>query len=190
MAPTEDISQEEIRQNLKAFHENLGEAKYDNIESLIAPDYYWNYEGTVVLSSKQGRLALEDFVESTLHGLEVHDIYNILDGNRGAVLFRISGRQTGPFLWLPVQRDGLFNIKSAEIFLFDEDAKVRSVHTVTPTSVMKQQIQGSVNASSFSQKTDIKSNPQTSYEFRECDRKNLKALYLGANDGNSHKSTS
>jgi predicted ester cyclase len=187
MALTEEKSQEVLRKNLKAFHESLAEAKYDNIEKLIAPDYYWNYDGAVILSSKQGRQALEGFVESTLHGLECHDIYNILDGNRGAVLFRISGRQTGPFLGLPVQQDGLYNIKSAESFLFDEDAKARTVHTVTPTSVMKQQMKGSVNASSFSQETSIKSNPQTSLEFRKLLRKNLRSLYLSANTGDSQQ---
>ena len=177
----------QIRKNLNIFHKNLSIANYTAIGTLLSPDYYWNYDGTILITRQAGAAALEYFVESALHGLEGRDIYNLIDGNRGAVLFRISGKQSGDFLGLPLQKEGRYNVRSAEHFIFNGDAEAREVVTVTPTRVMKKQMTGEIEVPYVCSNVSLKVNPQTNLGFRELIRKNMAALHLNVMAGDADK---
>lgn len=56
--------------------------------------------------------------------------------------FRVSAKQSGEFVGLPLQEDGRFDVLSGELFTFNEGALAREVTTVTPIGIMKDQVTG------------------------------------------------
>lgn len=171
-----------IRLNLRTFHQNLDAGNFSAIGPLIAPDYYWNYEGNIILTRAGGQTALETFVTSTLNGMRARDIYNIVDGNRGAVLFRISGRQSGPFLGLPVQQDGRFNVRSGEFFTFNRDAEAREVVTVTPLGIMLDQMRGVLEPAGV-RNDSLKQAMKRDAGYVKLVKRKLASIHLDANAG-------
>jgi len=175
---------DKIRSNLRSFHQNLDAGNFSAIGPLIASDYYWNYEGNIILTRAGGQNALESFVTSTLNGMRARDIYNIVDGNRGAVLFRISGRQSGPFLGLPLQQqNGRFNVLSAETFNFNGAAEAREVVTITPLGMMQEQMRGVLQPSKMTNdilKQAVKRDPK----YLKLLKRKLASIHLDANAGN------
>lgn len=105
--------------------------------------------------------------ENALKSVTAQDIYNIVDENRGAVLFRIHGKQSGPFLGLPLQPEDQFNVQLAERFVFDGDALARDLVTITPISIMKQQMSGSIDIFTPLTNPSLLRDPQTPYQFRD-----------------------
>lgn len=172
-----------VRTNLRAFHQNLDAGNFSTIGSLLAPDYYWNYEGNIILTRQGGQAALAFAVTSALNGLHAQDIYNIIDRDRGAVLFRISGRQSGPFAGLPLQEDGRYNVMSGETFTFNADAEARHVVTVTPLGIMKDQMRGAIEPPSVQNET-LRYPLNKDDEYKELIRKNMASIHLDANAGN------
>ncbi|KAF4945112.1 hypothetical protein FSARC_14505 [Fusarium sarcochroum] len=155
---------------------------YDVSTILAGPfDEYCTYIGP-----KDAIAALGYVAEGPLRGLEATDIYSIVDGNRGAVLLQISGKQSAEFAGLPLQKDGRFNVKEAELLVFDGDALVRTATTMTPIALMKEQMKGVIKAPKPS-KITLTKNPQTNRDFREKLRKTLASLHLNVNLGNGSK---
>ncbi|KAL2070998.1 hypothetical protein VTL71DRAFT_14024 [Oculimacula yallundae] len=174
-----------IRRNFRSFHINLSKGQYDANGPLVSSDTFWNYDGNIILSRKGFTTALSEFVDSALKGLSAVDRYNIVDGNRGAVAIRLSGKQSGPFVGLPLQTNGRYDVWEAEKVIFDEEALVRSWVTITPIDVMKEQMKGVIDTCATSSNTTYGANPQTSRHFRERLRKTMAAFHLNANDGNA-----
>ena len=187
MAITDSYDEEftvKARSNLRAFHQNLSKGQYAANGPLIATDFHWNYDGTIILTRDAGITALTSVVETAFRGLDAPDIYNIVDGDRAAVLFWLQGKQTGPFLGLPLQPDGRFKARSAEYFIFNDDALTRDVVTLTPISLIKAQMQGQVPVAEPS-KVSLPNNPQTSPQYRNLLRRNLMSIHLNANARNA-----
>lgn len=182
LTPSQAYS-DKIRLNLRTFHQNLDAGNFSAIGPLIAPDYYWNYEGNIILTRSGGQTALETFVTSTLNGMRARDIYNIVDGNRGAVLFRISGKQSGPFLGLPLQQDGRFNVMSGEFFTFNGDTEAREVVTVTPLGIMQDQMRGVLEPAKVSNDS-LKQAAKRDAEYVKVVKRKLASIHLASNAGN------
>jgi hypothetical protein len=174
-----------VRRNFRSFHLNLSKGQYEANGPLVSSDTFWNYDGTIFISRKGFTTALSGFVESALKGLSAVDRYNIVDGNRGAVAIRLSGKQSGPFVGLPLQTNGRYDVWEGEKVVFDEEALVRSWVTITPIDVMKDQMKGVIEVSGAPSNTTYGENPQTSRQFRERLRKTLAAFHLNANAGNA-----
>ncbi|CAI6331188.1 unnamed protein product [Periconia digitata] len=172
-----------VRHNLRSFHQNLDAGNFSAIGSLIAADYYWNYEGNIILTREGGQMALESFVTSTLNGMHARDIYNIVDGDRGAVLFRISGQQSGPFVGLPLQQNGRFSVMSAEAFTFNKGAEAREVVTITPLGIMQDQMRGVLEPPRFTNDT-LQEAKTKDAEYLRLIKRNLASIHLDANKGN------
>jgi predicted ester cyclase len=175
-----------VRHNFRSFHINLSKGDYAANGPLVSSDMYWNYDGTIILSRQGFTTALSGFVESALKGLSAVDRYNIVDGNRGAVLLRLSGKQSGPFVGLPLQEYGRYDVWEAEKVVFDEDALARSFITMTPIDLMKEQMKGVIPVSGAPSNTTYGNNPQTSRQFRERLRTMMAAFHLNANAGNAN----
>ncbi|KAF5020880.1 hypothetical protein F66182_7082 [Fusarium sp. NRRL 66182] len=172
----------ELRTNLARFHTNLDSGKWEDNEKLITQDYYWNYDGNTFIGSTNAIEALGYVVEGPLRGLKATDIYNIVDGNRGAILLQISGKQAGEFAGLPRQNNGLFNVKEAELLIFNGAALAHSALTITPIALMKEQMQGIIEAPVQSE-MNMRPNPQTHRAFRQQARKTLASLHANVNSG-------
>ena len=172
-----------VRANLATFHRNLDTGNFGTVAALLAPDYFWNYEGNIILTAQAGAATLEGFVTSALNCLHEQDIYNIVDGNQGAVLFRISGRQSGNFVGLPVQEDGRFNALSAEMFTFNANALAREVITVTPLDIMKEQMRGVRSATPVPNET-LKRPAQKDEAYKTLIKQRMASIHLLANEGN------
>ncbi|KAI9154966.1 rhamnogalacturonate lyase c [Paramyrothecium foliicola] len=171
-----------IRRNLKMFHLNLDSGKWQANEALLAQDYYWNYDGSTFVGPKNAGAALGFVADGPLRGLQAVDVYNIVDGDRGAVLLQISGKQNDAFAGLKLQENGLFNVKEAELLVFNGDALARSAATMTPIALMKQQMQEIIAPPAVSQIT-LRENPQTSQSFRQRLRQTMVSLHLNVNTG-------
>jgi hypothetical protein len=173
-----------VRSNLKQFHENLSAGKWMDNEKLITQDYYWNYDGQTFTGPKDAIAALGYVAEGPLRGLKANDIYNIVDGNRGAILLQISGKQAEEFAGLPLQSHGLFNVKEAELLVFDGEALAHTSTVMTPIALMKEQMKGVIEAPPQST-ISLKNNSQTSSAFRQHLRQTMARLHLNVNQGNA-----
>lgn len=167
-----------ICKSISSFHVNLDLGNFDAIKSSLAPDYYWDYDGTTILTPSAAQTALQYVAETLLGGVHAQDLYTVADGERGAVLFRISGRQGADFFGVPVQSPpGEYNVRSAERFIFNADGLAREVTTVTPIALMKDQMRGAVEVPPTSEEVP-KQCAQTAPSFREHNRKTLASLHL------------
>ena len=181
--PSDEYYNSLVRTNLATFHKNLDAGQPGANAAFFAPDLHWHYDGSILVTREVGIAALVGLVESALKGVNAQDTYKIVDGNRGATLFRIRGKQSGPFLGLPLQSDGQFNVQVAERFTFDSDALARDLVTTTPVSIMKEQMSGSIDVSAPLENISLPQNPQSPHHFRDRIRKIMSALHLHANDG-------
>ena len=174
-----------IRTNLRSFHLNLDAGNWNAIQSSLAPDYYWDYDGTIILSPPAARAALQHVAGTLLGGVHAQDIYNIVDGNRGAALFRITGQQGADFFGVPLQQPpGRYDVRSAERFIFDADGLAREVTTVTPVGLLKEQMQGAVEILPAAEVV-LKQSVQTDSTFQGRNRKTLASLHFNVLAGNA-----
>lgn len=174
-----------LRANLRSFHQNLDTGNWNAIGRSLAPDYYWDYDGTIILSPPAAQAALQHVAGTLLGGVHAQDIYNIVDGDRGAVLFRISGKQGADFFGVPLQQPaGRYDVRSAERFIFNADGLAREVTTVTPIGITKEQMRGNVELPVASEVV-FRPSVQTERGFEERVRKTLASLHLNVLAGNA-----
>jgi hypothetical protein len=173
-----------VRKNLASFHKNLSRGKYSENGILESPDIQWNYDGTMVLSRAAATQTLKAVVEGSFSGLYAPDIYHIVEGNKGAILYGLVGNQTGPFAGQPVRQGARFNVRGGELMVFDSDALLWEVITVEPIQKMVKQMAGVIDVPVEAPGSSPDSNPQTTVSYRAKLRGAIRQLHINANSGN------
>ncbi|KAL9125667.1 MAG: hypothetical protein Q9217_005162 [Psora testacea] len=179
-----------IRKNLRTFHINLSTGNYASNGPLNALDIHWNYDGVLLISRAAAIAALGQNAEVSLRGVQAVDIYNVVDGNVGATLYRLQGKQSGPFAGLPLQPEpgGYFNALGVERFVFNNEGEVRDLVTVDQVGRMQAQMKGEeteVPEAGTPAVFELPENPQTEVEYRALLRVNMAALHMNVNTGNA-----
>ena len=174
-----------VRHNLGSLHLNLSARDYSANAALNSPSISWNYDGNLIISRASAIAALEGVVEGSFHGLQLPDIYHVVDGHIGAVLYVLQGIQTGPLAGLPLQENGRFRAMGAELMKFNEEALLEDLITVDPIAIIQAQMSHQIEPSPATNSTLLRENPQTSPEYRAQLKQNLKLLHRNVNAGNA-----
>lgn len=174
-----------IRKNLGTFHINLSHGLYSSNGPLVSPSISWNVNGLLLISRASFVARLTGF-NASFHGLEVPDIYHIVDGHVGAVMYRLQGPQTGPFENIPPSGEGI-DVLGGELMTFNKDALLWDLKTVEEISIAESQLLGKTAAGPLV--TNLTSllveNPQTSPEFRQHSREAIASIHENFNSGNN-----
>lgn len=184
-ANSENSHSANIRNNLSTFHKNLSNGQYTSNAQLVALDCQWNYDGNMIISRAGFTAALGFNAEDSLRGVQAVDIYILVDGNVGVNLYRLSGKQSGPFAGLPLQSDGRFNVLGAERFIFDSEALLHDLVTVDPIGLVKAQMSHTAVAPAVPSPIVSKPNPQAPESYRDLLRHNMALLHSNVNAGNA-----
>jgi len=118
--------------------------------------------------------------------LQAPDVYHIIDGNVGAVLYHLQGQQTGPYNGTPSQGKRL-EIIGGELTIFDSDDLLDSLYTAEELGLALSQITGAINVTGPNPNLSVSSNPQTSPEFRTLLRENMASVHRNFNAGQNQK---
>lgn len=81
-------------------------------------------------------------VNGSFQGVYIPDFYQLVDGNICATLNDLQGNQTGPFLGQPVTPGAHFNIRGAELCVFDSEVMLTELITIQPLGKSKVQMAG------------------------------------------------
>ena len=165
-----------VRKNLAAFHKNLSKGDIAANGPLNAPDCHWNYDGNLIISREDAVATLKFVVEGSFRGLKAVDIYQIVDGNIGAVLYRVHANQTGEFAGIPPQDGARMTFRGGELFVFNEDALLRNLITIEPIGQVINQLSGKTEVPAVRDQS-LAANPQTSPEYRKLLRRNMTQLH-------------
>ncbi len=134
-----------VLNNVSQFHINFNNRQFDKNGDLVADNVHVTSNGTAL----QGRAA---FVQQTgrfagpFPDVKIDDLVTIVDGNRAAVLFVITGTHEGD-LQTP---EGVFHathrrikVDGAEFFVFDANGRLVDLVTIERLDQLFQQIKGS-----------------------------------------------
>jgi hypothetical protein len=156
-----------VRNNFDTFHENLSRANYSGNGLLVAEDVHWNYDGNLIIGRDDWVTALTTVVNESLRGLYIPDLYQVVDGNVGAVLYRLQGNQSGPFAGLPLIPGAQFHVAGSELAVFNSDALLYDLISIEPIGQMVEQMSGRLEVPAPApQGTQPIRNPQTSPSYR------------------------
>lgn len=174
-----------LRLRLDSFHENLSRGNISENAMMVAPDSFWNYEGTLLINNTEWGKALRGVVEGSFKGVYIPDYYELVDGNLCATLWELQGKQTGPFLGQPVTPGARFQIWGSELWIFDEDLLVNELYTVSETGRLRDQLAGKEPVPS---PTPNGTQPipagKSSKRYKEKTRAAMASLHRNANAGN------
>jgi hypothetical protein len=176
-----------IRKNLPQFHENLTKGLYSANGPLVSPNCHWNYDGVLVLGSDGFVEALTAFVDNSLRGLDIRDIYRVVDGRYGATLYRLQGFQSGDFSGVPFKEGTRYNAHGTEMWEFGEEGLLKNLVTVDQIGVIRAQFNGSVEVPPFTPHDPPVENPQTSEGYREMLRRNINMLQENISEGHPER---
>ena len=147
---------------------------------MVSFDMEWNRNGALMLSRANFVTTLTTFNES-FHGLQVPDRYHLVDGNVGAVLYRLQGPQTGTFEGMPNSGE-LLDIMGGELMQFDAEAELNYLITIEEFGIAVEQLFGNQTVTALTP-VSLFNNPQTSQEFRQRLRDNMASLHRNFNIG-------
>lgn len=175
-----------VRKNFDAFHENLSRANYSGNGLLVAEDVHWNYDGNLIIGRDDWVTALTTVVNGSLRGLYIPDLYQVMDGNVGAVLYRLQGNQSGPFAGLPLTPGAHFHVAGAELAVFNSEALLYDLISIEPIGQMVRQMSGQLEVPAPTpQGTQPLRNLQMPPSYREEIRQTLKQFHVNVNAGNA-----
>jgi len=167
-----------VRKNFYTFHENLCRANYSGNGLLVAEDVHWNYDGSLIIGRDDWVTALTTVVNGSLRGLYIPDLYQVVDGNVGAVLYRLQGNQSGPFAGLPLMPGAHFHAAGAELAVFNSEALLYDLISIEPVGQIVQQMSGKLEVPAPTlQGTQSLRNPQTPPSYREAIHQILKQFH-------------
>jgi predicted ester cyclase len=170
-----------VRNTLSMFHVNLSHGRYSANGPMVSFNMEWNRNGGFLLGRSNFVTNLASF-NGPFHGLQAPDRYHVVDGNNGAVLYRLQGPQTGPFLGLPNKGHKL-DIWGGELMQFDSEAKLYSLNSIEEFGIALEQLSGNETVTSFPP-INLFDNPQTSPDFRQTLRDKMASLHTEFNSGN------
>ena len=147
---------------------------------MVSFDMEWNRNGALMLSRANFVTTLTTFNES-FHGLQVPDRYHLVDGNVGAVLYRLQGPQTGAFEGM-LNSGELLDIMGGELMQFDAEAELNYLITIEEFGIAVEQLFGNQTVTALTP-VSLFNNPQTSQEFRQRLRDNMASLHRNFNIG-------
>lgn len=145
----------------------------------------WNVNGQLLISRQSFVDHLTQF-NTSFHGLQAPDVFRIVDGNVGAVLYHLQGQQTGPYDGIPSQGKRL-EIMGGELMIFNSDALLDNLYTVEELGPALSQITGAINVTGPNPNLSVSSNPQMSPEFRTLLRENMASVHRNFNAGQNQK---
>jgi len=154
----------------------------------MSPSIHWNYDGTLLTARDSAIAALGSVVgekSAPLHGLDIRDVYSVVDGNQAMLLYTLKGVLANPLPGAPLGGVGAkYNALGAERFGFDSDALVDEVITVDQFGRIAGQVSGSDGLDTILSPPKGK-NVQTTEGYRARVRGNLAALHRNVNAGRS-----
>ncbi|KAJ6785089.1 hypothetical protein PWT90_03546 [Aphanocladium album] len=172
------------RKNLIAFHHNFSKQKFEENGNLTNPSIAWDSDGSLTIGT-------HDFVEGLksdakiFPGLILPDVYRILDGDRGAILYRVQGKQSDEFLGIKPEGRSVDYLQ-AEFMKFDRNSLLEDLQTTSALEIGKRQLLGQLPAASPS-KDDLDhfvvDNPQTPLAFRNLARQAVTEVHENYNLG-------
>ena len=170
---------DQVRNTLSMFHINLSHGRYAANAPMVSLDIEWNRNGGLLLGRNNFVTTLAEF-NTTFHGLQVPDRYHIVDGNVGAVLYRLQGPQTGEFAGI-ANTGKLLDIWGSELMQFNSEAKLSYLISIEEFGIAVEQLTGQQPVTSPVQ-VNLLENPQTSPEFRQTLRNHMASLHQNFNE--------
>lgn len=154
------------RTNEATFHINFSAKDFDNNAPLVTQDIAWNNGGSLAIGRDVFVQGLKGY-EQVFHDMKLLDIYQIVDGNVGAVLFRGQGQHAAPFLGVKPEGRKM-NVLIGEWMVFNENSLLDDLITIVPGQRVLPQITGKETppAPVSNLAELLVPNPQTSIEFR------------------------
>ena len=172
--------EDKVRSTLSQFHINLSNGKSDANGPMVSEDIEWNVNGNLLVSRESFVENLKSLI-ATFHPLDILDEYHLVDGNVGAVLYHLHGRQIGEMAGIEATGKH-FNVMGSELMVFDADAKLHTLYTIDELEQVISQVTGLASAAPASNIT-VFSNPQTSPDFRQKLRDNIALLIKKFQEG-------
>ena len=174
-----------VRKHLGTFHINLSHGLYSSNGPMVSPSIQWNVNGQFLISRTSFVTHLTGF-NTTFHGLQVPDVYHVVDGHAGAVMYHLQGRQSGPFEGINPSGKSI-NIMGGEFMSFDSDALLSSLKTVEEFAVAERQLRGQTQPAppAANLTSLLVPNEQTSPQFRQRSRQILASIHDNFNAGNN-----
>jgi predicted ester cyclase len=172
-----------VRTNLATFHPNLSKGNCTGNGPLVSFPMQWNVNGQLLISRKSFVSHLCGF-NTTFHGLKAPDVYHIVDGNVGAILYHLQATQTAPVGNIPLTGRRV-ELMGGELMVFDEQALLDFLITIEEDGRLVDQLTGVIDAPKPFPPISLISNPQTSSRYRSQLRKNMARLHQNFNEGNN-----
>ncbi|KAJ3496100.1 hypothetical protein NLG97_g2905 [Lecanicillium saksenae] len=176
------------KKTLTAFHHNYSKAKFDENGELTNPSLAWYADGILTIGTV-------DFVNGlksdtiVFPGLILADVYRILDGDRGAVLYRVQGKQQEEFLGIKPEGRNVDYLQ-AEGMKFDRNSLLEELQTTSALEVGRKQLLGELPADEPA-KDDLDRyvvyNPQTPLAFRNLAKQAATEIHENYNIGQNSK---
>ncbi|KAK5165267.1 uncharacterized protein LTR77_009365 [Saxophila tyrrhenica] len=180
-----------VRRSLATFHENLSKGRLQDNGPLFTKDVQWNFDGSLLISRQSAITTLQAVVNGIFDDAEASDLYLIVDGGVGAVLFELRGTpsvpQTGPFAGLDVVPGAPLNVRSAELMVYNEEALVEQINTIDPLALLQSQLTGASEAPPYDSTFTRPANSQTSSAYRDMLRRRMVALHENVNSGQASR---
>lgn len=133
-------SKEQLYVAAAMFHKNFSAGKFDDNGPLVA-EHITVDSNTVKFEGRENFVARIKRFDGPFPGLQLRDRLILIEGNKAAVHFHLQGEHNGPFGEIaPTGRK--VDIKSGEIFLFDDQVQMADLVTVTELDRLSAQITG------------------------------------------------
>lgn len=165
------------------FHINFSAKKFDDNGPKVTPDIAWNNGGSLAIGRDIFVAGLKQY-EQVFNGMQLPDIYQIVDGDEGAVLFRGQGKHAAPFGGVKPEGRRV-NFLIGEWMVFDKDSLLNDLITIVPGQQVLPQITGKETPPPPVSKLDelIVPNPQTSVEFRDEWKAAIRSIHGSYDEG-------
>ena len=166
--------EEKVRSALSKFHVNLSNGKPNANGPMVSADIEWNFNGALLVS-RESFVATLNAILATFGDVQVIDQYQVVDGNVGAVLYRLTGSQAGEFAAIE-PTGNRFNVMGSELMVFDSDAKLDTLFTIDELDQIVGQISDSKPAPPLTN-VSLFDNSQTKPKYRQKLRDNMAVLF-------------
>jgi predicted ester cyclase len=174
-----------VRTTLAAFHPHLSKGEYAANGPMVSLGMQWNVNGQLLVSRQSFVSHLTGF-NTTFHGLQAPDVYHIVDGNVGAILYHLQGTQSGPVGDIPLTGKRV-ELMGGELMVFDQDALLDSLITIEELGRLGQQLTGVLNVTGDFPVVKFVENASSSAEFQENLRQIMASLHKNVNQMNNTK---
>lgn len=174
------------RKNLASFHRNFSHQKFAENAPLTNPSIAWDQDTSLTIGTDSFVKGIQGFGE-VFSGLILADVYRIIDGDSGSILFRAQGKQGGEFMGIkPEGRD--VDFFQAEFMVFDRNSLLEDLQTTSSLDIAVKQLLGQLPAGKPN-KDDLDhllvENPQTPLAFRNKAKKAVTEIHENYNLGHN-----